>query len=64
VLHVQETYYVCPLSQGPGQKISKGKLPDKLRNKRKAMKSLGILDASSSQQQQQHDDGLVGGNYD
>jgi hypothetical protein len=31
------------LSEGPGQKISKGKLPDKYRNKRKSLKAAGAL---------------------
>jgi hypothetical protein len=48
--YFQETYYISPLCHGPSQKISKGKLPDKLRNKRKAIKALGIT-ATSSQQQ-------------
>jgi len=37
----QETYYVPPLIEGPFQKISKGKLPDRYRNVRKALKKAG-----------------------
>jgi len=39
---MQETYYVAPLDEGPSQKISKGKLVDKYRNLRKALRAAGF----------------------
>ncbi len=40
---MQETYYIAPLSESPSQKISKGKLTDKYRNQRKALKQAGVV---------------------
>ena len=38
------------MSEGPSQKISKGKLPDRYRNRRKSLKSAGVVVSRSSNQ--------------
>ena len=44
--NAQNAYYVEPLVEGPHQKISKGKLPDKYRNIRKLLKQAGSKSGS------------------
>lgn len=36
-------YYVAPLTEGPSQKISKGKLVDRFRNNLRLLKTAGLL---------------------
>jgi hypothetical protein len=45
----KETYYVPPLNEGPSQKISKGKLVDKYRNQRRALRAAGAIGSQSRQ---------------
>lgn len=43
-----ETFYIPPKAEGPEQKISKGKLVEKYRNKRKFLKKNNALGSSVS----------------
>lgn len=38
-----EIYYVEPKTEGPQQKISKGKIPDSFRNKLRVLRDLDVL---------------------
>jgi hypothetical protein len=51
---------VSPMSEGPSQKISKGKLPDRYRNRRKSLKAAGIVTSLCSVQHR--DESMTAGN--
>lgn len=52
----QAYYYVPPKSEGPSQKVSKGKLPDFYRNKLEECRQIGLVQRKRKKSDDNNDD--------
>lgn len=57
---VASAYYVAPLTDGPYQKIAKGKLVDRYRNRVRELRHLGIIESPKNIKNQANDEIKIG----